>query len=258
MSAADISIQEAITRALRQYLQADSTLYQVSTSTALVEGVYKGAVDIRTLKEHGDLGLGTFEDLDGEMIVINGHFFRAKSDGSVEEASDDVLTPFAVVTRFKSDRVSRVHDIKTQDDFLKSLDSLRNSNNVFYAFRVSGFFDRISTRAMCKTEGGVKLVEAAAHQPEFHFKNVEGTLVGFWSPEYAGSVDIPGYHFHFLSADRSKGGHVLDLSGKEFQVEVQKEGTLVLALPETKDFLEADLSHNPSAALDKAEKEQRK
>ena len=79
------------------------TLYQVSTAIALVEGVYQGAVRVGTLREHGDLGLGTFENLDGEMVIVDGQFFQARSDGSVRECNDDVLSPFAVITRFAPD-----------------------------------------------------------------------------------------------------------------------------------------------------------
>jgi hypothetical protein len=45
-----------------------STLYQVSTANALVEGIYEDAVRVGTLRKHGDLGLGTFENLD-EMNI---------------------------------------------------------------------------------------------------------------------------------------------------------------------------------------------
>jgi acetolactate decarboxylase len=79
---------------------AHRTLYQVSAATALVEGIYQGAVRVGTLREHGDLGLGTFEKLDGEMVIVHGHCFQVRADGSVRECDDDVLSPFAVVTRF--------------------------------------------------------------------------------------------------------------------------------------------------------------
>jgi acetolactate decarboxylase len=63
-----------VSKALADYLEvAHHTLYQVSTATALVEGIYQGAVRVGTLREHGDLGLGTFEDLDGEMVIVDGH-----------------------------------------------------------------------------------------------------------------------------------------------------------------------------------------
>src|SRR6476469_1587544 len=90
-----------VSKALAEYLQiAHHTLYQVSTTTALVAGIYQGAVRVGTLREHGVLGLGTFEDLDGEMVVLDGQFFQVRSDGSVRECGDDVLSPFAVVTWF--------------------------------------------------------------------------------------------------------------------------------------------------------------
>src|SRR5438105_11099028 len=90
-----------VSKALAEYLQVSHhTLYQVSTATALVEGIYQGVVRVGTLREHGDLGLGTFENLDGEMVIVDGHFFQVRSDGSVRECGDDVLSPFAVITRF--------------------------------------------------------------------------------------------------------------------------------------------------------------
>jgi len=94
-------VAHIVNRVLAGYFEAaHHTLYQISTATALVEGVYQGAVRVENLREHGDHGLGTFEELDGEMAVIDGHFFQIRCDGSVREVGDDVLTPFAVITRF--------------------------------------------------------------------------------------------------------------------------------------------------------------
>jgi acetolactate decarboxylase len=90
-----------VTKALADYFDvAHHTLYQVSTATALVEGIYQGAVRVGTLREHGDLGLGTFEELDGEMVVVDGHFYQVRCDGSVREVNDGVLSPFAVSVVF--------------------------------------------------------------------------------------------------------------------------------------------------------------
>src|SRR5499433_3350649 len=90
-----------VSKALADYLQVSHhTLYQVSTATALVEGIYQGAIRVGTLREHGDLGLGTFENLDGEMVVVDGQCFQVRSDGAVRECDDNVLSPFAVITRF--------------------------------------------------------------------------------------------------------------------------------------------------------------
>jgi acetolactate decarboxylase len=135
-------------------------------------------------------------------------------------------------------------------------DRLRNSDNVFFALRVDGYFDYIHARAVCRTEEGVPLVEAAAVQPEFEYHDLPGTLVGFWTPEYARTLNVPGYHLHFLSVDRQKGGHLLECRGSNLRLQIQREGDYRVALPETEDFLKADLRRDPAADLARAEAKQ--
>jgi acetolactate decarboxylase len=228
-------------------------VYQVSTTTALVEGIYQGAVRAGTLREHGDLGLGTFENLDGEMVVVDGHCFQVRSDGSVRECDDDVLSPFAVVTRFApqvEDTLGHCPDIKY---LTARFDALRSSDNILFSLRVDGHFDYVRTRAIPRTTDGVPLVQAAAVQPEFEFRNVSGTLVGFWTPEYAKTLNVPGYHLHFLSDDRMSGGHLLKCRGANLRLQIQRETEYHVAFPETEAFLKADLRRDPAAALAKAE-----
>lgn len=110
---------------------------------------------------------------------------------------------------------------------------------------------------MCKTQEGVPLVQAAAVQPEFEFRDVSGSLVGFWTPEYAKTLNVPGYHLHFLSADRRSGGHLLQCRGSNLRLQIQRGGEYRLALPETEDFLKADLRRDPTADLAQAEGEPR-
>lgn len=237
--------------------QVQHTLYQVSTATALVEGIYQGAVQIATLRAHGDLGLGTFENLDGEMVIVEGHFFQVRSDGSVREVEDNVLSPFAAITAFSADQTITVDDCPDLAHLTSRFDALRSSDNFFYGLKVDGTFEYIYARAMRRTKEGVPLVEAAAVQPEFRFQNVSGTLVGFWTPEYAKSLNVPGYHLHFISADRSQGGHVLDCRGRNLRLQIQREGDYHIVLPETEDFLKANLRQDPTAALAKAEGEKK-
>jgi len=251
-------IAHIVSKALAEYLQVPHhTLYQVSTATALVEGIYQGAVRVGTLREHGDLGLGTFENLDGEMVIVDGHFFQVRSDGSVRECGDDVLSPFAVITPFAPDAAVTVDQCPDMSHLTSRFDALRNSDNIFFALRVDGQFDYVHTRAMCRTEEGVPLVEAATVQPEFEFHDVSGTLVGFWTPEYAKTLNVPGYHLHFVSADRKSGGHLLQCRGTNLRLQIQREGDYRIALPETEDFLKADLRRDPAADLAKAEGEKR-
>lgn len=233
------------------------TLYQVSTATALVEGVYQGALPIAELRKHGDLGLGTFANLDGEMVIIDGHFFQVRSDGSVREVDDSVLTPFAAITAFSSGPPTMLHFCPDLAHLTSRFDTLRNSDNLFFALRVDGRFDHVHTRAMRRTSEGITLVQAAAVQPEFAYIDVSGTLVGFWTPEYAKTLNVPGYHLHFISADRTVGGHVLQCRGSDLRLQIQSEGNYHIALPETADFLKANLRRDPTMALVQAEGEKK-
>src|SRR5713101_7213400 len=150
-----------VSKALAAYFDvAHHTMYQVSTATALVEGIYQGAVRIGVLREHGDLGLGTFEDLDGEMVIVDGHFFQVSSDGSVGEVQDNVLSPFAAVTAFSADQAITLDDCPDLSHLTSQFDALRSSDNFFFALRVDGIFEYIHTRAMRRTKEGVPLVQA--------------------------------------------------------------------------------------------------
>jgi acetolactate decarboxylase len=100
---------------------------------------------------------------------------------------------------------------------------------------------------------GTKLVQAAAVQPEFEYRNVHGTLVGFWSPEYTKTLSIPGYHLHFLSDDHKGGGHLFECRGADLTLRLQRGTRFHLLLPETSSFLDADLRRDPSEDLEQAE-----
>ena len=249
-------IDHIVMRALADHLEVQhATLFQVSTSGALVEGISQGVVTVGELKRHGDLGLGTFADLDGEMVVVDGHFWRVPGAGAIREASDSDLAPFAVVTSFSPERSLELASVVSIDDLIRQLDRLRTSNNLFFAVRLDGRFSHLHARAVCK-QAGAKLVDAAATQAEFELHEIVGTIVGFWTPAYAKTVNIAGWHLHFLSEDRSGGGHLLDVAGSALKAQVQHLDDFRMAIPETPEFLKADLTQDPSKALDKAERSQ--
>jgi acetolactate decarboxylase len=158
-----------------------------------------------------------------------------------------------LLTRFAPDAAVALDQCTNLRALTSCCDSLRRSDNELYAFRVTGRFERVRTRAVCRTKEGVPLVQAAAVQPEFEFSEISGTLVGFWSPEYARSLNVPGYHLHFLSDDHNCGGHLLQCSGANLRIEIQREGSYHIALPETEDFLKADLHRDPAEDLARAE-----
>lgn len=247
-------INHIVMRAIAEHLEVEhATLFQVSTSGALVEGISQGVVTVGELKRHGDLGLGTFADLDGEMVVVDGRCWKVPGDGAVREAADSDLVPFAVVTTFRPDRTIELASVASMDSLVERLDGLRNTNNLFFAVRIEGRASYVHTRAVCKRPG-TGLVEVAADQVEFRFRDVAGTIVGFWSPEYAKSVNIRGWHLHFLSEDRSSGGHLLDIAGAGLKAQVQHLDDFRMAIPEDPAFLKADLTADPAATLERVER----
>jgi acetolactate decarboxylase len=229
------------------------TLFQVSTSGALVQGIYEEAVSSKFLLSYGDFGLGTFVNLDGEMVVLDGSIYQVRSDGSVSKIVDETGTPFAVVVHFLPDQDHKIERASTFEDLIRICDQYRDSDNLFYAFRVDGRFEHIHTRAMKATLDGLPLAKAAAVQPEFDFKDIDGTLVGIWAPQFSSAFNVAGYHFHFLSDDRTRGGHLLACSGKNLRVRVEQLNDFHMSLPESEDFLKADLTKDTSKDLAYAE-----
>jgi acetolactate decarboxylase len=245
-------ISHLVTRALSRSMGVPlHTLFQVSTSGALVRGVYEKAVSSDVLLDHGDFGLGTFDNLDGEMVVLEGAIYQVRGDGTVTRIVEEVGTPFAVVASFVADQDEQISNAATFQNLTEYCDHYRGSNNLFYAFRVDGHFHNVRTRAMRATTA--PLAQAAAVQPEFSFNDVDGTLVGIWAPQFSSAFNVAGYHFHFLSADRTKGGHLLDCSGSNLRVRVESLNDFHLSLPESEEFLRANLTKDPSKALAYAE-----
>jgi acetolactate decarboxylase len=246
------SLDDLVSAALSEYLHSSPRrMYQISTSTALVEGVYGGSVPSSTLLENGNFGLGAFEGLDGEMVILDGEIYQAA--GNVRRRLDDFLIPFASVTHFHEDAVVQIEKVASLKDIELACDPHRVSENLFYALRVDGVFDTMHARAVHPVPKGSRLLDAAKAQLEFHFDNVEGTLVCLWSPRYSSSFSVPGYHFHFVSKDRTKGGHVLDCSAQQLRASVQIVSEYDVQLPLTGSFLTTDLDRDPASDLAKAE-----
>jgi len=253
------SFAQIATSALGRALEIPlHTLFQVSTSGALVQGIYERAVSSSFLLNYGDFGLGTFDNLDGEMIVLDGTIYQVRSDGTVSRIVDDTGTPFAVVVHFLADEDRTIENAPTFEELTKLCDEYRDSENIFYAFRIDGHFEHVHTRAMKATLNGLPLAKAAAIQPEFDFRDIDGTLVGLWSPQFSSALNVAGYHFHFISEDRTKGGHLLQCNGRNLRIRVERLNDFHLSLPESEKFLRADLTKDTAKELAYAEQAHKK
>ena len=229
-------------------------LYLCSPANALVEGIYEERIPFREIKEHGDFGIGTFDHLDGEMIMLDGVIYQITGDGTVNVVDDSALTPFACVTFYEPLTHDELDQELPYDDFLEWIQSLLPSPNMFYAIRIDGLFARVRTRSLPKQESYRPLVEVTAEQPVFDFHDIEGSLAGFFTPSFMSSLNVPGLHLHFLSADSHCGGHLIECVPAKVGAGVQFINRLELSLPTSFDYLTLDFKRDVDADLDKAEK----
>jgi acetolactate decarboxylase len=219
-----------------------------------VEGIYQERIPLSRIRQHGDFGLGTFDNLDGEMVMLDGRVYQIAGDGQVREVDEDATTPFACVTFYTPISHDDLDEELSYAAFQDWLLQLLPSPNLFYALRIEGSFAAVRVRSVPRQENYRPLVDVAADQPVFAFADVEGTLAGFFSPAFLASLSVPGLHLHFLSADRRQGGHLLECRPRRVRVGVQFIATLELGLPMSLDYLTWDFRRDTGADLDKAER----
>jgi acetolactate decarboxylase len=233
----------------RPHRECDA-VFQVSTLGALMAGVLGGAMAYGEVEEHGDFGLGTFHALDGEMIAVDGRFYQVRTDGRAVRVPRAERTPFAMVKWFHADRTLELQGASSMDDLARLLDDAIRTPNVFTAVRIDGRFPQITVRSVPRQHRPFPgLAEVVAQQKTFELENVDGTLVGFRSPQYASGITVPGYHFHFLTKNRRAGGHVLALTLGHGRAQLDEARDLDLSLPSTKAFDDAPLTEQDSAAV---------
>lgn len=216
-------------------------LFQESTISALQSGDYDGDMSFKELRTHGNFGLGTFNDLDGEMVALDGSFYQIKADGTVYPVNDSMKTPFADVTSFKTDtKLSLGNDENVTMNYTQVQHYVEEhfaTKNTFYAVKITGEYAYLKARSPPKQSAPYPpLADALKNQSLFEFQNVTGTMVGFWSPLYVDGLSTPGWHFHFINADRTHGGHVLDVVVRRATVEIDETTALSVVLPHNAAF----------------------
>ncbi len=237
MSASDIA-----NAALHQFLHHDpkrNAVYLSAPVDALMKGYYEENTTIGELKLQGNFGLGTFNNLDGEMMILDGSVYQLKEDGFAHEVADTVETPFSCVTFFSPTTVEEIDRKLEYFEFKNLLDRLLPSENVFCALRVDGDFSYIRVWSVPKQEAHLPISEVKPAVFEYH--DVKGTLAGFYTPRFIKSLLNPGFHLHFLSEDRLHGGHLDQCKLDRFSVGIQIIPRLELNLPITVDYLTAKL-----------------
>lgn len=233
-------------------MPASRAAYLSAPINALLDGLYEGTATVAEILAEGDLGLGTFEDLDGEMVVLDGRAWQVDNSGQAREVGPEARTPFACVAPFRADTLD---EVPPGTGIEAAIAGLIPSPNMLYAIRIEGRFEALRVRSVPRQEAYTPLVEVARQQATFDFAGVTGTLCGFWTPAFLHSVAVPGCHLHFLDAARQRGGHLLSGRILEGSIALMHLPRLNMALPMTLDFLTAGLGRDSEAELNVIEKE---
>nr|MCR4922966.1 acetolactate decarboxylase [Lachnospiraceae bacterium] len=234
------------------------TMFQVSLLQGLTLGDYEGSVSVADLKEKGDIGIGTFDGLNGEMIVLDGTVYRADGEGKVEEVEDEELIPFSNVTFFDEDEKETLEGIDSIALLQKELDKKVEElgKNRFYVVRIDGTFPEMNVRSEYAQEKPYKPLAKVLEtdQTFFDYEDIEGTVVAIYCPAYMSNMNASGWHMHFISKDRSKGGHVLGLKLKDAEALYDVTDKFELELPNSEMFSDFDLTIDQSEDIEKVEK----
>lgn len=219
------------------------TIFQTSLMSALLDGLFDGEMTIGELLGHGNFGIGTFDALDGEMVIIDGTCYQLRGDGSATIADLEQHTPFAVATNFVPRIVAHAPSGLLRAELSEFISSLLPSDNYMYAVKITGSFDFVTVRTVTKQEKPYRpMTQATMDDAELTFHSIAGTLVGFRTPVYEKGISVPGCHVHFIDTEATTGGHVLDFRIQDAKVEVCPGTDLNLRLPLTPDFAAADLA----------------
>ena len=221
--------------------QNNGKFYQVSTLQALALGFSKSVITVEELLQHGNMGLGTFEDVDGEMIVLDGKCYRAQNNGNVLSAEGERGVPFASVCCFQPQRFEKIGQMETIEK-LKEWLMLRIEEdfalNSMHAVRIDGEFVKVDARSESGTKAHhVTLKDALSiTQKAFIFENIKGTLVCVYYPDYMDGINAAGWHLHFLSEDKKCGGHVFDVSLAQGEAAFCRITSVEIQIPDTPAF----------------------
>ena len=230
-------------------------LTQFGLSSAFLSGLYDDKFTFKQLAQQGDFGHGTFNAIDGEMIAVDGKFYRADVDGHITVVSPDQLTPIATLTHFQPDNSFQLHDIVDYKMFQNQIRNYFHKKNGIYAIRIDATFESLLARsesAQIKPYESIK-ISIPKLQRTFSLKNTQGSLIGYFVPELYKSIVLSGFHFHYINDTQTKGGHVFDFKFNEAKVSLQYCSELNVILPLTAQFDQMNINQDLDEALQVAE-----
>lgn len=234
------------------------TLYQLALFQSVAQGEYYGASTVGAFKEHGDFGMGIFEAVDGELIMLDGVVYQALHDGSVVIPPDDARIPYGNCAFFTAD--INLPDITCADltelEKTLNLSVLKHGKNQFYFAKIHGCFPQIRVRSELRQEEPYRMLNIALRtdQREYCYEDLSGTMIGLYCPAFMQSMNAPGWHFHFISDDGSAGGHMTGAVLQNCQAALCKMSRLITDIPDSDSFNGRDLGKDVMDAIREAER----
>ena len=208
------------------------TLFQIEAFNTFSSGKYDGYMAYSELAEHGDFGIGTVHELDGEMIALNGIFYQIPVDGKPRQIDPSIKAPYATITFFKEDIKKTLKDPVDYFDIQTIIKTLMPTENAIYAIKITGNYLYAETRSVpAQTKPYPIIAEVVKNQSVFILNNVSATAVGFWFPSSMDGVDYAGYHLHLITDDHSAGGHLLTFTVENATIEIDQTNKFNLILP---------------------------
>ena len=240
-------------------IMEERKMYQVATLQSLALGYTRAVTTVGEVLKNGNTGLGTFEDVNGEMIVLEGHCYRALQDGAIVEPEPETGVPFCAVSRLTGERV---FDVPAMPDMTALRTELTRrieehfGLNSMHVVRIDGFFKKVDARSEAPLRSHHVTLKTMLdkNQRAFLFENIKGTLVGVYFPDYMDGINMPGWHLHFLSEDRTKGGHVFEMELTEGTVQLDKISRIEIQLPTEAAFDTYSLKQASDDEIKKVEK----
>ncbi|RVX69771.1 hypothetical protein B0A52_06416 [Exophiala mesophila] len=221
----------------------DNQIYQFSLVNALMAGVSNSGISVEQLLAKGNQGIGTFAQMKGELLMLDGKVYQLLDGGQTRVADNTDLIPYAVATNFVPQSTCEV-SLKSKDSIYELLEEFPEySANLFLVFRFDGHFQSLICRTVKGQEyEGQPLADVGKNQHVQPYESIEGTIVGFRSPEIWQGFFVAGEHMHFVSADRREGGHVLEVSGGQGKLSIAVARDIHIELPSSDAFNKASLS----------------
>jgi acetolactate decarboxylase len=209
-------------------------LFQTSTVQALLAGSYDGDVTLAEVLEHGDVGLGTLDGLDGELIVLDGEAWKAQLDCTLVRVDGEAKTPYAVVVPFSPGEPQELVGPFGEAELEARLGASVTQATRPTAVRIDGHFSEVHVRSVPRQSPPYKpLAEVIAQQQVSVLHDVAGTMIGFCFPDALEGIEMAGAHLHFLSEDRTRGGHVLSYTLLHASAQLDHASGLHVELPGT-------------------------